>query len=93
MSGDEGYFDERVAARYDESAAETFEPAVVDPIVDCLSSSPGAGARSSLGSGPGRIEPGGCFVIEGGDETARREPFASGSRDHVSVWEKPAATP
>jgi hypothetical protein len=30
---DDGYFDERVAARYDESSAEMFDPAVVDPVV------------------------------------------------------------
>ncbi|MDX6507465.1 MAG: hypothetical protein QOG06_2109, partial [Gaiellaceae bacterium] len=34
--GDDGYFDEHVAARYDESSAEMFEPAVVEPAVDLL---------------------------------------------------------
>jgi hypothetical protein len=29
----DGYFDERVAARYDESSADMFDPAVVDPTV------------------------------------------------------------
>lgn len=29
----EDYFGERVAERYDESAADMFEPAVVDPVV------------------------------------------------------------
>jgi hypothetical protein len=32
----EDYFGEHVAARYDESAADMFEPAVVDPVVDFL---------------------------------------------------------
>src|SRR4051812_14115598 len=29
MPGDDGYFDERVAARYDETESEMFDPAVV----------------------------------------------------------------
>lgn len=33
---DDGYFDERIAARYDESAAAMFDPAVVGPVVDTL---------------------------------------------------------
>ena len=32
----EDYFGERVAARYDESAAELFDPVVVGPVVDFL---------------------------------------------------------
>jgi SAM-dependent methyltransferase len=55
VSGDEGYFDERVAARYDESAAEMFEPAVVDPIVDLLVELAGSGRALELGIGTGRI--------------------------------------
>ena len=49
---EDGYFDERVAARYDESSAEMFEPAVVDPAVR-LPRRAGrrADARSSWGSG------------------------------------------
>jgi hypothetical protein len=34
--GPDGYFDERVAARYDESSSDMFDPAVVDPAVDFL---------------------------------------------------------
>ena len=34
MVDEDGYFDERVAARYDESAADMFEPEIVDPVVD-----------------------------------------------------------
>jgi len=33
---DDGHFDEQVAARYDESARDMFEPAVVGPVVDLL---------------------------------------------------------
>jgi SAM-dependent methyltransferase len=52
---DDGYFDERVAARYDESAAEMFDPAVVDPVVDLLAELAGSGRALELGIGTGRI--------------------------------------
>jgi SAM-dependent methyltransferase len=52
---DDGYFDERVAARYDESAAEMFDPAVVDPVVDFLAELAGSGRALELGIGTGRI--------------------------------------
>jgi SAM-dependent methyltransferase len=52
---DDGYFDERVAARYDESAAERFDPAVVDPAVDLLVELAGGGPALELGIGTGRI--------------------------------------
>jgi SAM-dependent methyltransferase len=55
MSADDGYFDERVAARYDESAAEMFDPAVVDPVVDLLVELAGDGRALELGIGTGRI--------------------------------------
>ena len=51
----DGYFDERVAARYDESADEMFEPAVVDPVVDLLVELAGRGRALELGIGTGRI--------------------------------------
>jgi SAM-dependent methyltransferase len=51
----DGYFDERVAARYDESSADMFEPAVVDPIVDFLVGLAGGGRALELGIGTGRI--------------------------------------
>jgi len=51
----ENYFGERVAVRYDESAAEMFEPAVVDPVVDFLADLAGQGAALELGIGTGRI--------------------------------------
>jgi SAM-dependent methyltransferase len=52
---DDGYFDERVAARYDESAAERFDPAVVDPVIDLLVELAGDGHALELGLGTGRI--------------------------------------
>jgi SAM-dependent methyltransferase len=54
---DDGYFDERVAARYDESGevAEMFDPAVVDPVVDLLVELAGSGRALELGIGTGRI--------------------------------------
>ncbi|MBA3376440.1 MAG: class I SAM-dependent methyltransferase [Actinobacteria bacterium] len=57
MFGDDGYFDERVAARYDESGeiAEMFDPAVVDPVVDFLVKLAGSGRALELGIGTGRI--------------------------------------
>jgi SAM-dependent methyltransferase len=53
--GDDGYFNERVAARYDESSAEMFDPAVVDPVVDFLVDLAGSGRALELGIGTGRI--------------------------------------
>jgi SAM-dependent methyltransferase len=55
VPGDDGYFDERVAARYDESATEMFEPAVVDPVIDLLVEIAGSGRALELGIGTGRI--------------------------------------
>jgi SAM-dependent methyltransferase len=52
---DDGYFDERVATRYDESSAEMFEPEVVDPVVDLLVELAGSGLALELGIGTGRI--------------------------------------
>jgi SAM-dependent methyltransferase len=52
---EDGYFDERVAARYDESAAEMFDPAVLDPVVDFLVELAGSGHALELGIGTGRI--------------------------------------
>ena len=51
----EDYFGERVAERYDESSADMFEPAVVDPVVDFLADLAGHGAALELGIGTGRI--------------------------------------
>jgi SAM-dependent methyltransferase len=51
----DGYFDERVASRYDESGAEMFDAAVVDPAVDLLVEIAGTGRALELGIGTGRI--------------------------------------
>jgi SAM-dependent methyltransferase len=55
VNNDDGYFDERVAARYDESAADMFDPAVVDPAVTFLAELAGSGRALELGIGTGRI--------------------------------------
>jgi SAM-dependent methyltransferase len=52
---DDGYFDEPVAARYDESVADMFDPGVVDPVVDLLVELAGRGRALELGIGTGRI--------------------------------------
>ena len=51
---DDGYFDERVAARYDESD-ETSGAGPVEPIVDLLAELAGSGRALELGIGTGRI--------------------------------------
>jgi SAM-dependent methyltransferase len=51
----ENYFGERVAERYDESAADRFDPAVVDPVVDFLVDLARNGPALELGIGTGRI--------------------------------------
>jgi SAM-dependent methyltransferase len=55
VQNDDGYFDERVAVRYDDSAAEMFDPAVVEPVVDLLVELAGNGRALELGIGTGRI--------------------------------------
>lgn len=52
---DDGYFDDHVAARYDESAADMFGAGIVDPVVDFLAESAGTGRAPELGIGTGRI--------------------------------------
>jgi SAM-dependent methyltransferase len=51
----EDHFGERVAERYDESSAEMFQPAAVDPVVDFLAGLAGRGRALELGIGTGRI--------------------------------------
>jgi SAM-dependent methyltransferase len=51
----EDHFGERVAEGYDESSADMFAPAVVDPVVDFLAGLAGHGAALELGIGTGRI--------------------------------------
>ena len=52
---DDGYFDERVAARYDDVVADMFDRDVVDPVVDFLAEIAGSGRALELGIGTGRI--------------------------------------
>jgi SAM-dependent methyltransferase len=52
---DDGYFDERIAARYDETSAEMFDPTVVGPVVDFLVDLAVRGRALELGIGTGRI--------------------------------------
>jgi SAM-dependent methyltransferase len=54
VAAEEGYFGERVAARYDDDA-EMFAPEVVDPAVDFLAELAGDGAALELAIGTGRI--------------------------------------
>ena len=53
--GPDGYFDERVAATYDESTAEKSTPEAVEPVVDFLVGLAGSGRALELGIGTGRI--------------------------------------
>jgi SAM-dependent methyltransferase len=55
MGDEDGHFGERVAASYDESSADMFEPAVVEPAVDVLAELAGSGRALELGIGTGRI--------------------------------------
>ncbi|MGW0995191.1 class I SAM-dependent DNA methyltransferase [Streptomyces sp. NPDC002523] len=55
MSDQDGYFGESVAAGYDESSAEMFDPGVVAPAVDLLTELAGGGRALELGVGTGRI--------------------------------------
>ena len=52
---DDGYFDERVAARYDETYDYQAAPEVVEPVLDLLSELAGDGRALELGVGTGRI--------------------------------------
>ena len=52
---EDGYFDERVAARYDESAEVMFDAGAVEPVVDFLAALAGSGRALELGVGTGRI--------------------------------------
>jgi SAM-dependent methyltransferase len=52
---DDGYFDERVAARYDESAEVMFDAGAVDLVIDLLVELAGSGRALELGIGTGRI--------------------------------------
>jgi SAM-dependent methyltransferase len=49
------YFGERVAERYDETSADMFDPAKVDPVVEFLAELASDGPALELGIGTGRI--------------------------------------
>jgi hypothetical protein len=51
---DDGYFDERIAATYDDDA-EMAAPDVVEPVVNCLAELAGSGGALEFGIGTGRI--------------------------------------
>jgi SAM-dependent methyltransferase len=55
MTHDDGNFDERVAATYDETSDRMFDTAVVGPAVDFLAELAGDGRALELGIGTGRI--------------------------------------
>lgn len=52
---EDGYFGEKVAAGYDESSAEMFDPTVIEPTVEFLAELIGDGRALELGIGTGRI--------------------------------------
>ena len=52
---DDGYFDEAVAARYDDPDGEMFEQDAIEPVVDFLAGLAGGGRALELGIGTGRI--------------------------------------
>jgi SAM-dependent methyltransferase len=54
-TGEDGYFDEGVAATYDETNGHLFDPAIVEHTVDFLADLAGGGRVLELGSGTGRI--------------------------------------
>jgi SAM-dependent methyltransferase len=52
---DDGYFDEEIAARYDDDSAGMFDPAVLEPVVDFLAEMAGNERVLELGIGTGRV--------------------------------------
>ena len=55
MDDEDGYFDESVAATYDESSSDMFASAAIEPVVDVLAAIAGSGRALELGVGTGRI--------------------------------------
>ncbi|MGP4047054.1 class I SAM-dependent DNA methyltransferase [Streptomyces sp. 2A115] len=55
MQDEDGFFGEDIAATYDESSADMFQPEAVDPAVDVLAELAGDGRALELGIGTGRI--------------------------------------
>jgi hypothetical protein len=54
VHGDDGYFDERIAARYDDPDDEMFDAAAIELAVDFLAELAGGGRALELGIGTGR---------------------------------------
>jgi SAM-dependent methyltransferase len=52
---DDGYFDEQIAAKYDESDDEEFDPEIIDQTVDFLADLAGSRRALEFGIGTGRI--------------------------------------
>jgi SAM-dependent methyltransferase len=55
VTGSDGYFDEDVAARYDDPDWDMFSPEVLDPTADLLAELAGNGRALELGIGTGRV--------------------------------------
>lgn len=55
MGADEGFFGERAASVYDERAADMFDPAVTEPVVDLLAELAGDGGALEFAIGTERI--------------------------------------
>ena len=55
MDEDDGYFDERIAARYDDSVDDMVDRAPIETAVDVLAGLAGSGRALELGIGTGRI--------------------------------------
>jgi SAM-dependent methyltransferase len=55
MTDLDGYFDERVAATFDQDYADQNNPVVVQPMIDYLGDLAGDGRALELGSGTGRV--------------------------------------
>jgi SAM-dependent methyltransferase len=55
VNDEDGYFDEGIAATYDESSSDMFAPAAIEPVVDVLAAIAGSGRALELGIGTGRI--------------------------------------
>jgi SAM-dependent methyltransferase len=55
VGGEEGYFGERVAARYDDVSWSMFDPALIAATVDFLADMAGGGAALEFAIGTGRI--------------------------------------
>jgi SAM-dependent methyltransferase len=55
VDDEDGYFGETVAATYDDSSPEMFDPAVVEPAVELLAGLAGGGRALELGVGTGRL--------------------------------------